>query len=256
MDASLNAAAGQEIIDALMVRHGDSPRAIADLREGMLTPLALAGDFDTLEFWLAEQGIADDGMDLRTKAAYMIGGIAWSVCWWMALLDLNGQPSLRRVAIAQERYWWHGAGTSHEYVRYPLAIEIGPGPDHRTMLEELFAPLIAATMVTSGLSPGAQWRIVSDNVARAFLDVGKQLGEEPRAMAIASAILAEGRLANGRTGFVEVIEGDSCEWFVTRGGCCRYYTVTGGEYCTACVLRKPEDQMQRWRAYLASQAPA
>lgn len=247
----------QEIIDALMARHSDTPRAVAGLPEGMLTPLALANDLDTLALWLDQQGIADDGMDVRTRAAYLIGGIAWSISWWMALLDLNGHPPLRRVAIEQERYWWHGRGISHEYVRYPLGIEIGTGAgpaDQRRMLEDLFAPLIAATMVTSGLNEGAQWRIVSDSVARAYLDVGKQLGAVPRAMAAATDILAEGPLANGQTGFVEVTAGEVREWFVTRGGCCRYYTVTGGDYCTACVRRTPDDQMDRWRRYLAARS--
>jgi hypothetical protein len=186
----------------------------------------------------------------------MIGGLAWSVCIWMTAFALTGNKPIRRVAFAQERYWW-GEGTpdAHEYVRYPISIEVGDGPaNHRETLEQIFEPIIAATMVTSGLSAGAQWRLVADNVASAFLYGGKSFGMAERAMEIAAPIIAEGRLNNGKTGFLEVTAGAACDWFLVRGGCCRYYTTKGAEadYCTSCVLRKRDDQIARYTEYLAS----
>ncbi len=254
MDASLTPPAGlQQFIDDLSARSGDLPPALAGRREHMLTPTALAGDIDRLEAWLDLQGIAADGMDRKTQAAYMIGGLAWAVCIWMAAFALTGNRPIRRVAFAQERYWWGPPDTGQEYVRYPICIEVGDGPaNHRETIEEIFAPVIAATMVTSGLSPGAQWRIVADNIALAFLYAGKALGRAGEGQALAEEIIAEGRLANGKTGFVEITAGAACESFVVRGGCCRYYTTAGGEYCTACVLRKREDQIARYTDYLAS----
>jgi len=173
----------------------------------------------------------------------------------MAAFALTGEAPIRRVGIRQERYWWHGANESHEYVRYPISIEVGDGPaNHRDTIEQLFEPLIAAVMVTSGLSPGAQWRLVADNVASAFLYAGKGLGVPDRGMAMAREIIAEGRLNNGKTGFVEINAGAARDWFLVRGGCCRYYAIKGaeGEYCTSCVLRKREDQIARYTDYLAS----
>jgi hypothetical protein len=255
MDASFSSPSGlQQVIDDLRARSDELPAAHAGLREHMLTPLALANDITRLESWLDTQAIAADGMDRKSQAAYMIGGLAWAVCTWMAAFALTGNRAVRRVAFAQERYWW-GEGTpdAHEYVRYPISIEVGDGPaNHRETIEQIFEPIIAATMVNSGLSAGAQWRIVADDVASAFLYGGKALGMGERGMAMASDILAEGRLNNGKTGFVEITAGKACEWFLVRGGCCRYYTTSGGEYCTSCVLRKRDDQVARYTAYLAS----
>lgn len=254
MDASLSPSGLQQVIDDLRARSDQLPAAHAGLREHMLTPAALASDIGRLEAWLDLQGIAADGMDRKSQAAYMIGGLAWTVCIWMAAFALTGQRSIRRVAFQQERYWW-GEGTpdAHEYVRYPISIEVGDGPPaHRETLEAMFEPIIAATMVVSGLSPGAQWRLVADNVASAFLYGGKSLGLAERGMEIATPIIAEGRLNNGKSGFLEIRAGAACDWFLVRGGCCRYYTTTGGDYCTSCVLRKRDDQVARYTDYLAS----
>ena len=254
MDASRASPDLQRIIDDLRARSDELPAAHAGLREHMLTPAALASDIGRLETWLDTQAIAADGMDRKTQAAYMIGGLAWAVCMWAAAFALTGNRPIRRVAFEQERYWW-GEGTphAHEYVRYPLSIEVGEGPaNHRETVEQIFEPIIAATMVTSGLSAGAQWRIVADNVASAFLYAGKALGHADEGRAMAEGIVAEGRLNNGKTGFVEITAGAACEWFLVRGGCCRFYTTTGGEYCTSCVLRKREDQIARYTEYLAS----
>jgi hypothetical protein len=257
MDASLSHGGSlQEVIDHLRSLSDELPEAVAGLREDTLTPPALASDLDELERWLDVQAIAADGMDRRTQAAYMIGGLAWSVAIWMAAFELTGHKPIRRVGLRQERYWYrYDDGTSHEYVRYPIAIEVGDGPaNHRETLEEMFAPLIAATMVTSGLSPGAQWRLVADNVANAFLWAGKGVGVKERGMELGATLVAEGRLYNGKTGYLEVTAGERSDHFLTRGGCCRYYlTKEGeGEYCTSCVLRKREDQIARYTDYLAS----
>lgn len=260
MDATLTPAGGlQQIIDDLRQRSGDLTPALAGLREDMLTPAALASDIPRLEVWLATEGIAADGMDSKTRAAYMIGGLAWSLCIWMAAFAFTGNKPIRRVAFAQERYWWaEGTPDAHEYVRHPIGIEVGDGPpNYRETIEQIFEPIIAATMVTSGLSAGAQWRLVADNVASAFLYGGKSLGMPERGMELAAPIIAEGRLNNGKTGFLEVKAGDACDWFLVRGGCCRYYTTSGGDYCTSCVLRKRDDQVARYTDYLASlQSPA
>lgn len=260
MNATLTPPAGlQQIIDDLRARSDELPAAHAGLREHMLTPSALASDISRLEAWLDTQGIAADGMDRKSQAAYLIGGLAWSVCIWMAAFALTGNKAIRRVAFEQERYWW-GEGTpdAHEYVRYPISIEVGDGPpNHRETIEQIFEPIIAAMMVTSGLSPGAQWRLVSDNVASAFLYGGKSLSMTQEGMDLGAPIIAEGRLRNGQTGFLEVKAGEACDWFLVRGGCCRYYTTNGGDYCTSCVLRKRDDQIARYTDYLASlQSPA
>ncbi|RYE10945.1 MAG: (2Fe-2S)-binding protein [Hyphomicrobiales bacterium] len=256
MDASLTVGSLQAVIDELRARNGNLPAAQAGLTPDMLTPDELAADIGRLEAWLDVQGLDANGMDQKTRAAYMIGGLAYAACSWMAALELTGKaPPIRRVGFAQERYTYRFAdGTERDYVRYPICFEVGEGPAaHRTTLEQMFAPIIAALMVTSGLSAGAQWRLVADNVASAFLYAGKGFGQPERGMEVARDIIAEGRLDNGKTGFIEVQAGDAAEHFLVRGGCCRYYTTSDaqGEYCTSCVLRKRDDQIARYTRYLA-----
>jgi hypothetical protein len=247
----------QQIIDELRARAEDLPTAHAGLREGMVTPAAFAADIPRIEQWLETQAIAADGMDKKAAAAYMIGGMAWSVSIWMAAFELTGRKPIRRVAFEQERYWWGSPEDGHEYVRYPISVEVSDGEaDLRETIEQIFAPVIAATMLASGLSAGALWRLVADNVAQGFLWAGKPLGQVERGMKIANAILAEeGRLNNGKTGFVEIRAGDACDWFLVRGGCCRYFTTAGqtrDDYCTSCVMRERPDQIARYTKYLAS----
>jgi hypothetical protein len=45
------------------------------------------------------------------------------------------------------------------------------------------------------------------------------------------------------------------DWFLVRGGCCRYFTTAGAtrdDYCTSCVMRQRDDQIARYTDYLAS----
>jgi hypothetical protein len=245
----------QQSLETVLARVPDMPAAMAEMRPDMVTPMALAEDLDRLAGWLDTQGIAAEEMDARTRAAYMIGGISWSVACWVAAFTLLELPLPGGMAVRQERYRWGEGTDAHDYVRYPVGLGDGPAPaDPRALFEAMFAPLIAATMVTAGLSPGAQWRLVADSVAQGFLHVGEGLGAAPRARALAEAILAEGRLANGKTAFVAIDLPMKRAWFVSRGGCCRYYTTRGGDYCSSCVLRQREDQEARYRAYFLSVA--
>ncbi|MEO7223018.1 MAG: hypothetical protein ABIY37_11135 [Devosia sp.] len=256
MEASLTSGSLQQIIDQIRSHSADLPAALAGLREDMVTPASFAADIPRIESWLDTQSIAAEGMDRRAAAAYMVGGMAWSVCIWTAAFELTGNKPIRCVAIGQERYWWGTAEDGHEYVRYPISIEVGDGPvDYRQTIEQIFEPIVAATMLASGLSAGALWRLVADNVANGFLWAGKPLGQVERAIEIANSILAEGRLNNGKTGFLKVTAGDACDWFLVRGGCCRYYTTGGAtrdDYCTSCVMRNRDDQIARYTDYLAS----
>jgi hypothetical protein len=247
----------QHVIDEIRRYNADLPAAYAGLREGMVTPTAFAADIPLIEQWLETQCIAADGMDKKAAAAYMIGGMAWSACIWMAAFALTGNKPITRAAFEQERYWWGTPEEGHEYVRYPISIEVGDGEaDLRETIERIFAPIVAATMLASGLSAGALWRLVADNVANGFLWAGRPLGKLEQAMDMANAILAdEGRLNNGKTGFVRVTAGGASDWFLVRGGCCRYFTtagVTRDDYCTSCVMRSREDQIARYTDYLAS----
>ncbi|NJL94993.1 MAG: (2Fe-2S)-binding protein, partial [Anaerolineae bacterium] len=60
-------------------------------------------------------------------------------------------------------------------------------------------------------------------------------------------------LNNRQLHFLTVRDGAHQQTFRARGGCCRYYTLPEGDFCTTCVMRGRADQEARLLAYLHSQ---
>lgn len=116
----------------------------------------------------------------------------------------------------------------------------------RTETERHFAPLISRLSALSGLAPAAFWRLVADGIAAEFLTVGKNTGEEALAKALALRIVkTQGSpLNNAQLHFFDLdlaVAGEPSNRVClrARGGCCRYYTVEAGRFCTTCVLKAP-----------------
>jgi FhuF 2Fe-2S C-terminal domain len=120
--------------------------------------------------------------------------------------------------------------------------------------------VIIALATMTGLGPAAQWRLVGDGLSGALLEQGKALGQVPGAIALAREILSvKGTKLWAKQGdFVEIVlpgpdvtgPARARDWFRLRGGCCRFYTTEGGDYCSTCVLRDRDDQISRLRTYL------
>jgi hypothetical protein len=55
---------------------------------------------------------------------------------------------------------------------------------------------------------------------------------------------------NAETGFHILPAAGATRAFLKRGGCCRYYTADNAAYCTTCVLRRPEEQVERLQALI------
>ncbi|MEO9340300.1 ferric iron reductase [Mesorhizobium sp. SB112] len=121
---------------------------------------------------------------------------------------------------------------------------------YRHSVEDHVRPLIDKLASRTGLSRNALWRLVSDAVAGRFLDAGRRLGclEEAKAMAMTILKQSGSPLNNRQLHYFDLTLRDDGErelisWaFRARGGCCRYYTVEGGELCDTCVLKKPEER--------------
>jgi hypothetical protein len=234
-------------------------------------------DGEALDLWLAQVGRYHDGMDDKVRAAYLIGGIAWWVSLRLGALYLRGRgvPDMdpAHLAFALE---WGVAPEGHDVLNYDMAILAAadtsmPWLDRdgfRRLLEAIHAPLVERLHARTKLGRSAMWRLVSDAVAAGLLDVGKRTCIAPHAMAEADGIVHHpgSPLANKQTGFVEITafakddrgELVGCEWFRARGGCCRYYTIPSadGEYCSTCVLRKPESRDELLRNWVLEQAAA
>ena len=125
----------------------------------------------------------------------------------------------------------------------------------RQRLETHYAPLIAAVFAYTRLPRAAQWRLVGDSLSAVFLSCGQKLGCIDLAKEDALATLkAKGSpFRNKELHYFDLTVGDPenpqvasmTQTFRARGGCCRYYTVPGGRFCTTCVLEDPQERDRR-----------
>ena len=240
---------------------------------------ALAAGGPALDEALRDVVHGEEAADDKLAAAYLMGHVGHALADLLAGLWLDGVALARvapeAVALAPRWVAWEDdEGRERQSVVQDLALDaeaVEPVPEgaspeaeaeaFQDAFEALHAPLVERLRARSRLSRGALWRLVGDGLAAAMLEGGKRRGEAERAMALARAIVGRrGQPLHSRqTGFVLVTlpEGAppetalAAEWFRARGGCCRYYTTPGGEYCTTCVLRAPESRDARLRDYLA-----
>jgi len=239
------------------------------------TTAALAGpDAAPLQALLEAEAAIHPGLDRKAQAAFLIGRAARSIVYPLAgLLMLQSvvpRMTPYAVALRPERYRWEHDGKTGEAIRYvahfdpDTSIVTGAQAElHAAFHDAIVAtmsPVVAALRRAAGLSPGALWRLVTDMVCVAFLNVGEQRDDVPAAQTHALAVTRrEGSPLNNRvSGFQHVTLPDAADadrilaqrWFITRGGCCRWYTHPEGEHCSVCVLLKPEEQQEKLRDYL------
>jgi hypothetical protein len=212
-----------------------------------------AGRFDIAEAYFAAWQRAYPGLDRRGGAAYLIGGLAYSLTGLMVALRLanGGVPDLSRVVIALD-------GSEIRY-RLPEDLSLHPATalDMARALEAVLDPLVARLKIETRLAPAAQWRCVADSFASAHLYTGRYLGAEVRTRDEAARIINHPclKMANPQTGYrdvsIQCSDGRAVsQAFLRRGGCCRYYTADGAEYCTTCVLRPEAEQVARLEKYM------
>lgn len=220
------------------------------------------------------QTLGATGLDKRGQAAYLVGSLCYRLSRVASAfhLALDVMPRLdpEKLFFQIERYQWDYEGETGESNR--LLVRLAPdtgftaGPaDERLAvfardIEAVIVPFIEKQVRDTALGNAAQFRLGADSIASGFQYSGRDLDCEPRARADALAVIkAEGsKFRNPQTHFAEIALCDPAhpeivlisETFRMRGGCCRYYTADGGDYCSTCVLRKPEDREEILRNYL------
>lgn len=210
------------------------------------------------------------GMDDRVRGAHLIAFYSHhlSIAAAAVYLRTGLVPDLRpdSLAIRFEPFVQNGLVSPGEtgpsdvrrfHFRFGCSL---PSHDRASLfhdvLVESFNPVIGALQARTSLSPGAQWRLVADGIAGAFLEVGSALGEEDRAMTAALAIINRAGSplfseAARYTKITAVFKGVPTERnFRLRGGCCLYYRTEGGDFCDVCVLLDGQTQKDRLRAHI------
>lgn len=234
--------------------------------EGAVTLADLAAEEPALARLVALKQAQAKGGDARLGCAYLVGDLAWEVgnilaALWLAGWRVAGADSAA-IAITTRAVTWEDEGETGTGQVFDLTLDpaglTGGGVeplDLARAMEGLHAGTIATLARLTGLGAAAQWRLVGDGLTGALIHRGQAMGQIETALALGRAITSNRstRLYARQTEFVEVRHprrlGIS-EWFRLRGGCCRYYTSAGGEYCTTCVHRDRDDQIARLATYL------
>lgn len=219
---------------------------------------------------LAAEMRSVSGADHKLAAAYLIGRLSWCLSSVLAGLALRGAWAIELTAsgitplsrqVAWEEDGESGVSNVADFVLDPDLLRFSeadqPGCDllFQSAFEVLLAPIVDSPHRRSHLPRSALWRLVGDGLAAAFLAQGKALGCADRAMSLALGMLRRKGtpLYSKQTGFIQITVPERphlAEWFRARGGCCRYYTSDGGEYCSTCVLRDDDSRNQRLVDYL------
>lgn len=236
-----------------------------------------------IDSFLALERALYPGADLKSCAAFMMRDYLsnFSLATVPLFLDRGLVPDLAPARVA---LWFHDVVQEQDgrtyavrraHVRYLSPAYTTDRPDaaphadartvadrprlceqFRTGLENHVRPLVAALTARTGLASGALWRLAGDAIAGRFLDVGEKLGRLEEAKAAALLILKQpgSPLANRQLHFFDIELNDDAGsplgvWtFRARGGCCRYYTLEGGSFCTTCVLKPANERDVELRA--------
>jgi len=260
------------------------PCSAGPMLTGWTTSAALFSSPSALEEFLDYEGSFDPGVDLKSRAAFLMSDYCY--IFFMATVPLlvgrSVVPDVSPEAVSLQFYTHHGehdgepmtVRRAHVRLLSPqIFTDRDAGPfstvtDHaglcerfRIGVEQHFHPLVEALAKRTGFSKNAQWRLVGDAIAGRFLDVGRRFGCLTKAMASAMAIVkVQGSPLNNRQlGYFDLTLHDSAlkepftYTFRARGGCCRYYTVEGAEKCPTCVLKSHKERddilLQEMRAH-------
>lgn len=256
-------------LDAQAVYMPDVRADIGPLGAGWMTAEAFFSDDAAIGEFLAFEQSLNKGTDTKTAAARLMtdygyimaaaavpvfagfglvpnlspASVALSFYTMEELHDGEMQPVRRaHVRFLNEALWQGNLGDTTGAERF------------RTEIERHFHPVIEAVHARTRLSRTALWRLVGDAIAGRFLDFGRRFGSAEAAKASAMQILKVpgSPLANRQLHYFDltVLDKNRNEFSYTfrqRGGCCRFYVGTGGEYCSTCVLKAPTERDEELR---------
>jgi hypothetical protein len=124
---------------------------------------------------------------------------------------------------------------------------------YRLAVEAHMAPMIEAVRAETGFGRRAQWNLVADDCAAAFLAAGERIDALERACHDGLAFVSApgSPMLPSRTGYLTLEQGACRQTFRSRGGCCLYYRLPGRASCSTCVVLSAAERDARLRAYMA-----
>ncbi|WP_225841842.1 (2Fe-2S)-binding protein [Streptomyces albus] len=229
--------------------------------------LAAGGDaLETLLAWDEEQILRDYGQPGRPDviASFGLHRYAWPVCllitipWFLhrrvprlPVESVAFQRSLGRMAVRIEEFAClpddpAAAAPGARVVRDEEALRA----EVRDAVAEHLAPVLEGFRPRMRRGARALWGMATDEVTEGLWYLGHLLGEEPRAMAEAEALLP-GSLkpfAQG-AGFRRLTAPDGAELTTRdRASCCLFYTLRPEDTCVTCPRTCDAERIERMTA--------
>ncbi|MGE7470301.1 (2Fe-2S)-binding protein [Bosea sp. NPDC003192] len=261
---------------------------LGGLESGWITAEAFFASDTMIEEYLDYEGSFSEGTDRKACGSLMMTDYAYvfALATVPAFLGFGILPDLSpsRFAllfhVTQDEHDGHMREVRRAHVRYlsggfrASRTDHTAHPDARgpmahdqiadafcTAVQAHFEPLIEQLHARTKLSRNAFWRLVADALAGWFIEAGRRLDCQEAAKASAMAVLKRpgSPLNNRQLHYFDLSVRDRAGQpfsytFRGRGGCCRFYTVEGGEYCSTCVLKDPrqrdDDLRQAMRRHL------
>ncbi|MDI1461640.1 (2Fe-2S)-binding protein [Catellatospora sp. KI3] len=241
----------------------------------------LATDPALLDAWLSDLLAGEARGQLPVAAVSLAAYVASAVAdpLTVALATLGRAWPVTPTGTAVHRHpdgWCDGVAIAHPQ-RPPADDPLHPAaPDpaadpfrtaahdpadeaYRTAARDVVAalgPVFEAIRARTRIGRPAMWGGLGDMIAAAAVDQARYRGTDPGvawhgAQRLVDAIAEHAPQVRARRSLV-VIAHPGPAGFVARGTCCLDYRV-GGDYCTRCPLRTPEDRLARWTTELAAE---
>lgn len=128
----------------------------------------------------------------------------------------------------------------------------------RTGIEAHLGVVIDQLGARLGCKPRGLWLNVADSLAGTLVWLMQE--QQPAATLeqleaeVTALIRVPGSpLANRQVGLLQLSHQERSQVFLDRATCCYWHKTAGGEYCSTCPHRAPEDRRERLLGYLAEQ---
>jgi hypothetical protein len=130
----------------------------------------------------------------------------------------------------------------------------------RTGIEAHLGAVIDQLCAHLGCKGRGLWLNVADSLAGTFVWLAQEQQPvttlEQLEAEVAALIRSPGSpLHNRRIGLIQLSHQERSQVFLDRATCCYWYKTEGGEYCSTCPHRTPEDRRERLLRYLAEEQP-
>jgi ferric iron reductase protein FhuF len=190
---------------------------------------------------LADPGWTSTVLDARARSLGTDDRRVLATVWWYSVSSVLLTPALAGVVTGIPLSARLGdTAVAMSGVHPVAAVSVAPGADTGAELRETIAAVVPVVAQAGGMGERSLWAIATDSLANRLLDLGRAVGDVPRATGLAAGLGA----AIGSPLPAPRYEDVAGARFVRRASCCLLYRVPSGSLCTSCPRRLPSERTE------------